>query len=154
MLHVYVPPTLPDPGDIPDLDDLAPTMAEDADEYGEQPEYASKAPGTVTLESKEFSRMLDVLGGVHAFLEDGKPLAVLERSYRAYTSFCEGVPTANAERRKNDITAQVSKLRRALRAAGPFIREMDYDKSLQRTWDTVERVAADVESRLSKLLEA
>lgn len=76
-----------------DDDGFFPSMLSPDTYPREEGEGGLRRPGTVTMESKEFGRMLEVVAAAHAFLIDGKPLAALERAYGAYSRMC-GVPVA------------------------------------------------------------
>ncbi len=101
MATTYETVLLPDLGPLLDLDGLVPAMAEDALMPG-LPGSSRREPGVMTIETKEFQRMMDIVAAAHLFLKEDGTLDRLERAYDRYTAFCESPAHAAAHGRAMD----------------------------------------------------
>ena len=95
---------------------------------------AQAGSGAMSVETREFQKMMQVVTAAHGLLRQGKSLAPLERAYNEYTRFCNGGAgaagsDAYAERAREDARKHFAVLCERVRRAAPATGKPRYRES-------------------------
>ena len=175
--HCVYSAALPLPGECLDLDGLAPIL-DDLSQIPDQraslenlavddlplimdPDCPDDGPdrfplpdaGTIIIESRELASMLDVIDSVHAVLFKDMPFSVLERTYAAYTDFCEGLPPSHDLQKRREIRRLAVRLLKTMGRMDSLAAELDWSMEAWREWNDIGKLADKLEEATAALVE-